>query len=267
MATGARPCPAGTSRRSAPADSVRPSAQSPPTAEGAGRRQHVGEEADHLAAELLERPLGRARDGTDQQPTVVQRPTDASLGTEDRPQPATEPVTAHRRADDPTDGERDARRNQLRVVDVSTPQRLGLGTAATGQLCELAPSMDPADQADSRVRPLARRALRIARPARVLIRARNPCLRARRRVFGWKVRFTAAPLLWPRSFRRRHRCGRSAGAAPGALASTRAALSAEATATRLTDITGHTIAWGPTTSPPTVPAQRPPPPQRPGDET
>lgn len=30
----------------------------------------------------------------------------------------------------------------------------------------------------------------IARPARVRMRARNPCLRARRRVLGWKVRFT-----------------------------------------------------------------------------
>jgi hypothetical protein len=40
------------------------------------------------------------------------------------------------------------------------------------------------------LRPLARRRLRIARPARVDIRARNPCRRFRRRTFGWKVRFT-----------------------------------------------------------------------------
>jgi hypothetical protein len=40
------------------------------------------------------------------------------------------------------------------------------------------------------VRPLARRALRMARPARVFMRARKPCLRARRRLFGWYVRFT-----------------------------------------------------------------------------
>lgn len=33
----------------------------------------------------------------------------------------------------------------------------------------------------------------IARPARVRMRARKPCLRARRLVLGWKVRFTAAP--------------------------------------------------------------------------
>jgi len=33
----------------------------------------------------------------------------------------------------------------------------------------------------------------MARPARVRMRARKPCLRARRRVLGWKVRFTEAP--------------------------------------------------------------------------
>jgi hypothetical protein len=43
--------------------------------------------------------------------------------------------------------------------------------------------------AESFSRPLPRRAERIARPARVAIRARNPCFLARRRVFGWKVRF------------------------------------------------------------------------------
>lgn len=48
------------------------------------------------------------------------------------------------------------------------------------------------DQADSAPRPLRRRAARIARPARVRIRSRNPWTRARRRLFGWKVRL---PLL------------------------------------------------------------------------
>jgi hypothetical protein len=40
------------------------------------------------------------------------------------------------------------------------------------------------------LRPFARRRLMIARPARVAMRARNPCRRFRRRTFGWKVRFT-----------------------------------------------------------------------------
>ena len=39
------------------------------------------------------------------------------------------------------------------------------------------------------VRPLARRALMIARPLLVAIRARNPCVRLRLIWLGWKVRF------------------------------------------------------------------------------
>jgi len=39
--------------------------------------------------------------------------------------------------------------------------------------------------AERRVRPLARRAARTARPARVAMRARKPCFLARRRVLGW----------------------------------------------------------------------------------
>ena len=62
----------------------------------------------------------------------------------------------------------------------------GAGAAAmAGQSLELVSLTDAADQAESRVRPLSRRALMIERPARVCIRARKPCLRARRRVFGW----------------------------------------------------------------------------------
>jgi hypothetical protein len=43
-------------------------------------------------------------------------------------------------------------------------------------------------QADSSVRPLRRRAARMARPARVRMRNRNPWVLARRRLFGWNVR-------------------------------------------------------------------------------
>lgn len=48
----------------------------------------------------------------------------------------------------------------------------------------------PLGQAVSRARPFSRRALTTARPARVRIRARNPCVRMRLRFLGWKVRFT-----------------------------------------------------------------------------
>jgi hypothetical protein len=43
--------------------------------------------------------------------------------------------------------------------------------------------------ADRRARPFPRRDASTERPARVLMRVRNPCVRARRRLFGWNVRF------------------------------------------------------------------------------
>jgi hypothetical protein len=43
-------------------------------------------------------------------------------------------------------------------------------------------------------RPLRRRADKIARPARVRMRNRNPWVLARRRLFGWKVRFVTTSL-------------------------------------------------------------------------
>ena len=45
-----------------------------------------------------------------------------------------------------------------------------------------------AGQADSSTRPFRRRAARMARPARVLMRWRKPWFLARRRLFGWNVR-------------------------------------------------------------------------------
>ena len=67
-------------------------------------------------------------------------------------------------------------------------------------------------QADSRSRPLRRRLARIARPARVRIRRRNPCVLARRRLFGWNVRLLTAKLHQKEGkarLRRPHTGGRS----------------------------------------------------------
>ena len=127
--------------------------------------------------------------------------------------PATDATTARRRrrtrlrttarADRPTDGVRDPRRHDPGLGEVPTPEGVGAGfDAMAGQTLEFSPLVQSTDrQADSRARPFSRRALMIARPARVLMRARNPCLRARRRVLGWKVRFKAAPRIhgWQRT--------------------------------------------------------------------
>jgi hypothetical protein len=57
---------------------------------------------------------------------------------------------------------------------------------------------DPASYyAVSLRRPLPRRLATIARPARVRIRSRNPCTRARRRLLGWKVRLPLATAVTP----------------------------------------------------------------------
>ena len=49
-------------------------------------------------------------------------------------------------------------------------------------------------QTPRRARPLARRERRTARPARVFMRTRKPCVRLRRVVDGWKVRFMMSGL-------------------------------------------------------------------------
>lgn len=48
-------------------------------------------------------------------------------------------------------------------------------------------------QAESRARPLARRAESTLRPPTVFMRARKPCVRARRIFEGWNVRFMTDP--------------------------------------------------------------------------
>ena len=62
-----------------------------------------------------------------------------------------------------------------------------------------------AGQAESRERPLARRPARMARPARVRIRRRNPWVFARRRLFGWNVRLLTRGLPYD-GLERRQRC-------------------------------------------------------------
>lgn len=80
---------------------------------------------------------------------------------------------------------------------VDLVMRLRAGSTAKDLTC---------DQAESARRPLRRRPDTIARPARVRIRNRKPCTRARRRLFGWKVR-----LPWPRRSPRCLPSGRSDG--------------------------------------------------------
>ena len=74
------------------------------------------------------------------------------------------------------------------------------------------------------LRPLRRRADRIARPARVRIRRRKPCTLCRRRLFGWYVRLLTniSTQLLGRVHHRvaRRRTSPESRAAPGAAAGT-----------------------------------------------
>jgi hypothetical protein len=63
-----------------------------------------------------------------------------------------------------------------------------------------------AGQTLTRARPLRRRAARIARPARVRMRSRNPCVFARWRLFGWNVRLLTGTPVTGRVKRGTHRC-------------------------------------------------------------
>lgn len=75
------------------------------------------------------------------------------------------------------------------------PARTGPGAHGQRELRAAAhPGLGRQDQALSWSRPLRLRAERMARPARVRMRSRKPCVFARRRLFGWNVRLlTGAP--------------------------------------------------------------------------
>ncbi len=128
----------------------------------------------------------------DEQPSVVHSDLRGDRG-DDGAKLTAQPIATRRRSDRAADREGDAQRHRRGIVEKGAPQGLGSGRATGACQClERPASADPPDQAESRVRPLSRRALMIDRPARVRIRARKPCLRARRRVLGWNVRFTVS---------------------------------------------------------------------------
>ena len=97
----------------------------------------------------------------------------------------TQPIPTYGGTDGATDGERHLRRYQVGIGNERTPQRIGPDSNTVApEADEGVAFADPVDQAERRARPLDRRDFNTARPARVLMRARKPCLRARRRLLG-----------------------------------------------------------------------------------
>ena len=94
------------------------------------------------------------------------------------------------------------RRMRSPRVSVRSTFPCGPATPLPGVTLTARPEPDAADalqayDTDRRSRPFARRCFRIRRPLRVLIRFRKPCVRFRRRLFGWKVRFIVPDLQEP----------------------------------------------------------------------
>jgi hypothetical protein len=117
--------------------------------------------------------------------------------------PPLDAVSGHRRADRPADYKSypgrftvtDPVRPDEQVTDDGRPTRARPVAHRQRELRAAAhPGPGRQDQALSRSRPLCLRAARTARPARVRMRSRKPCVLARRRLFGWNVRLlTGAP--------------------------------------------------------------------------
>ena len=111
---------------------------------------------------------------------------------------ALDPVADDGAADAARDGEADPGRSLVVARERVEDEEAGRDRAAvpvdrvevararkTMPALHVDPRAVRARQAERRLRPFARRRLRIARPARVAIRARKPCRRFRRRTFGW----------------------------------------------------------------------------------
>ena len=122
----------------------------------------------------------------------------AVLGGKQGPQPPTEAVALDGAPTGPPNGVADLSGCEGGIGDHTAPQPPGANVCSLlGEAGEVAAALETSDQADRRWRPLARRDLRTARPARVLMRLRKPCFLERRRLLGWNVRFThASSIVW-----------------------------------------------------------------------
>ena len=163
-----------------------------------GRPFSQAEDFVHSLREPREAPalerLGQAR-ARDQHEIVAGRQPVREL-LERRAQAALQAVPVNRSAQLARDREAEPRRAfgivlARKGVEDEEPGRDRPALAIDGvEIAGARKAMLASAHADRRFRPFARRRLRIARPARVDIRARNPCRRFRRRTFGWYVRFT-----------------------------------------------------------------------------
>ena len=105
---------------------------------------------------------------TEQVPARTEKP---GLGGEQRSKTTPHSISHDGRAESPAESVRNLRMSGVFVDDGNAPQRTRRdSSAALAQQFETRSIPNSMDQADSRARPRSRRALRMARPARVLMR-------------------------------------------------------------------------------------------------
>lgn len=131
--------------------------------------------------EVCERMFVHASAGADEE-----QPWRHLVVAKQRSKPTTQQIALDGRPGGAADGEGHLRWYHLGIGNERAPQRIDPHSdAVPPKAGECVAVADPVDQTVRRARPLARRDLRTARPARVLMRTRKPCVLARRRLFGW----------------------------------------------------------------------------------
>ena len=106
-------------------------------------------------------------------------------GGEHRTQLSAKAVASHGRAEGATDGKGNEGAGKRGVKEHDAPQITTANTCSlAAEALKLVRAVEASDQAESRWRPLRRRAFRTARPARVDMRARKPCFTDRRFLLG-----------------------------------------------------------------------------------
>lgn len=131
---------------------------------------------------VLRSTVGHLRGRSASAHEVTPGPQTAGVLGEHCPQAPSRSVPFDGGAAEAVERERHTRSLQPRIRRERDPQQLAAETTAAAQRCEVGPAAARIDQALSRCRPLRRREFTIARPARVDMRWRKPCRRARRRL-------------------------------------------------------------------------------------
>ncbi len=186
-----------TRRRNAPSRSSPSAALLAPADAGSARTTTsapAGRAATRCRMRCRSRRCTRCR--TTEPPTVraTTKPTFVPISTGRPSSTGGEPASpALARARCTTTEPQAARRPRRTAVAKSSRRVSRVGAESNAKYPrKYARNANASPQADSSMRPLRRRAARMARPARVRMRNRNPWVLARRRLFGWNVRL---PLL------------------------------------------------------------------------